>query len=88
MISEKEELLKELKQIIVERMNLQIDPQSIADDEFIFGAGLFLDSIDALELVVLLDKKYGIRITNPDIARKVFYNFTTLTNYVHENRKK
>ncbi len=61
-----EELIKELKEEIIEALNLEeMTPEDIDENDALFGDGLGLDSIDALELIVLLDKKYGIKLANP-----------------------
>ena len=61
-----DELILELKQKIVEALNLEdVKPEDIDENAALFGDGLGLDSIDALELIVLLDKTYGIRLADP-----------------------
>ena len=61
-----DELILELKQKIVEALNLEdVKPEDIDENAALFGDGLGLDSIDALELIVLLDKTYGIRLSDP-----------------------
>ena len=61
-----EELIEKLKLQIIEQLNLEdIEPEDINADEPLFGTGMGLDSIDALELIVLLEKDYGIKIQNP-----------------------
>jgi len=61
-----EELIEKLKVQIIEQLNLEdVEPDEIDADEALFGDGLGLDSIDALELIVLLEKEYGIKIENP-----------------------
>ena len=60
------ELKEELKGKIIEQLNLEdVTVEEIGDDEQLFGDGLGLDSIDALELIVMLDKDYGIKLTDP-----------------------
>lgn len=56
--------------------------------ECVFGDGLGLDSIDALELIVLLDKKYGIKLANPAEGKAIFKSIATIADYVSKNRKK
>jgi len=66
----KEELVAELQQLIIKQLNLQdVKPESFDENTPLFGEGLGLDSIDALELVVLLDKNYGIKIYDPKESR-------------------
>ena len=84
----KEELVAELKTLIIKQLNLEeVAPESFDENTPLFGEGLGLDSIDALELVVLLDKNYGIKIQDPKAARKVFENVRTMAEYIQENRK-
>ena len=83
-----EELITELKALIIKQLNLEeVAPDSFDENTPLFGEGLGLDSIDALELVVLLDKNYGIKIQDPKAARKVFENVRTMVEYIQENRK-
>jgi len=84
-----EELIKELKEEIIEALNLEeMTPEDIDENEALFGDGLGLDSIDALELIVLLDKKYGIKLANPAEGKAIFKSIATIADYVSKNRKK
>lgn len=84
-----EDLKKELKEEIIAALNLEeMTPDDIADDDALFGDGLGLDSIDALELIVLLEKKYGIKLANPAEGKEIFKSITTIAGYVSKNRKK
>ena len=84
-----EELIKELKEEIIEALNLEeMTPEDIAENDALFGDGLGLDSIDALELIVLLDKKYGIKLANPAEGKAIFKSIATIADYVSKNRKK
>ncbi len=84
----KEELVTELKALIIKQLNLEeVAPESFDENTALFGEGLGLDSIDALELVVLLDKNYGIKIQDPKAARKVFENVRTMAEFIQENKK-
>lgn len=84
-----EELIKELKEEIIEALNLEeMTPEDIDENDALFGDGLGLDSIDALELIVLLDKKYGIKLANPAEGKAIFKSIATITDYVSKNRKK
>ena len=84
----KEELALELKKHIVEYLNLlDITPEEIKNDEELFGPELGLDSIDSVELIVLLDREYGIKINNPTEGRKILINVNTIVDYILENRK-
>ena len=81
-----EELIKELKRRIVENMKLDIRPDEIAPDAPLFGDGLGLDSIDVLELVVMLDRDYGIKIVNMDEGRKAFASVRSIAGYITKNK--
>ena len=83
------ELIEELKAQIIEALNLEeMTPDEIDVDEALFGTGLGLDSIDALELIVLLEKKYGIKLANPAVGKEIFKSVATIADYVSKNRKK
>lgn len=84
-----EELILELKTKIIEVLNLEeMTPEDIDTDSHLFGAGLGLDSIDALELIVLLEKSYGIKLANPSEGKAIFKNIRTIAEYVKEHRTK
>jgi acyl carrier protein len=84
-----EELIIELKKNIIEALNLEeMTPEEIEDDAPLFGEGLGLDSIDALELIVLLEKNYGIKLANPAEGKAIFKSVATIADYVSKNRKK
>ncbi|MDO4979290.1 MAG: phosphopantetheine-binding protein [Prevotellaceae bacterium] len=84
-----EELVLELKKQIIEVLNLEeMTPEDIDTDSPLFGEGLGLDSIDALELIVLLEKKYGIRLANPAEGKAIFKSVGTIADFVSKNRKK
>ncbi|MNI01326.1 acyl carrier protein [compost metagenome] len=84
-----EELKSELKAKIIEALNLEeIAVEDIENDAPLFGDGLGLDSIDALELTVLLDKDYGIKVTDPKVGKTIFQSIVTLAHYISENRTK
>jgi len=86
---EMNELKQELKQQIIEFLNLTpLTPDEIKDDEPLFGDGLGLDSIDSLELIVLLKRNYGITIQDPKEGRKVLVNINTMVEYIESNRTK
>jgi acyl carrier protein len=83
-----EELIEKLKQEIIEVLNLEdIKPEDIDADAPLFGEGLGLDSIDALELIVLLEKNYGIKIEDPKEARKIFTSVKTIAEFIQANKK-
>ena len=84
-----EELILELKQQIIEALNLEeMTPDEIDTDAPLFGDGLGLDSIDALELIVLMEKRYGIKLASPAEGQAIFQNVRTIAEYVTEHRKK
>ncbi len=83
------ELIQTLKEQIIEALNLEeTTPEDIGDDMPLFGDGLGLDSIDALEIIILLEKKYGVRLENTADARPIFYSVRTLAEYIEKNRNK
>lgn len=83
-----EELIQKLKVEIIEVLNLEeMEPEDIDSDDPLFGEGLGLDSIDALELIVLLEKNYGIRIEDPKDGRKIFFSVRTMAEYITKNQK-
>ena len=63
-------------------------PDDIETDAPLFGEGLGLDSIDVLEIIVLLEKKYGIKLANPAEGKGIFKSIATIADYVSKNRKK
>lgn len=83
------ELKYQLKEQIIKFLNLiSVTPEDIKDDEPLFGEGLGLDSIDSLELIVLLDREYGIKITDPKDGRKVLVDINTMAAYIEQHRTK
>lgn len=83
-----EELIIKIKDQVIEVLNLEdIEPDDIETDAPLFGDGLGLDSIDALELIVLLEKQYGIKIEDPKDGKKIFYSIRTIAEYIEENKK-
>jgi acyl carrier protein len=84
-----EALKQELKSKIIEVLNLEdIAVADINDDDALFGDGLGLDSIDALELIVMLDKDYGIKLVDPKEGKTIFKSIETMAAYIDENRVK
>ena len=81
-----EKLINELKVKIVEVLNLvDVRPEDINEDAQLVGGELEIDSIDVLEMVIMLEKDYGVRIDNRDLGVKVFATLRTLAEYIHEN---
>ena len=84
-----EELILELKKKIIVALNLEeMTPDDIDADEALFGDGLGLDSIDALELIVLMEKDYGIKLANPSEGTAIFKSIRTIAEYVSNHRTK
>ena len=84
-----EELKKALKEQIIDALNLEeMTADDIDNEAPLFGDGLGLDSIDALELIVILDKFYGIKLSNPAEGKAIFTNIDTIVDYIANNRTK
>ena len=84
-----EELKRDLKENIIEQLSLdEFTVEDIEDDDALFGEGLGLDSIDALKLIVMLDKDYGIKLTDPEKGKEIFESINVLAAYIAENRTK
>ena len=78
-----DKLMADLKVQIIEQLNLKdLKPEDIGDDQPLFVEGLGLDSIDALELIVLLQQNYKIKITNAEEGPKVFRSVRTMAEYI------
>jgi acyl carrier protein len=84
-----EELILELKKKIINALNLEeMTPDDIDTDDALFGEGLGLDSIDALELIVLMEKDYGIKLANPAEGKAIFKSIRSIAEYVSNHRTK
>lgn len=85
-----QELIAELKTLFIEGLHLEdVSAEEIVADEPLFGEGLGLDSIDALEIAVLLDRQYGVKITSEDDRNEtIFASLNSLAEFVTENRTK
>ena len=84
-----EELILKLKQEIIEVLNLEdVKPEDIDENAPLFGEGLGLDSIDALELIVLMEKNYGIKLQDPAKGKEIFKSIAVMAQYISENRTK
>jgi len=93
MQDEKEEQLKsirkKLKELLVANLSLEgVKPENIKDDEILFGEGLGLDSLDAVEIVVLLQRNFALEVKDMSEGKKIFYSVNTLAEYVYANAKK
>ena len=77
------DLRRKLKELLIERLKFEdMTPDDIPDDEPLFAGGLGLDSIDALEIVVMLESEFGIKVKNETSARDSFRSIATLADYV------
>ena len=84
-----EALKNELKEKIITILNFEdMTPADIDDNDALFGDGLGLDSIDALELIVMLDKEYGIKLSDPKEGKTIFQSIETMAAYVQQHRTK
>lgn len=84
-----EELILELKKQIKEVLNLvDVEIEDMDENAPLFGEGLGLDSIDALELIVLLERNYGIKLANPAQGKEIFRSIASIADYVSKNRTK
>ncbi|MBO7597189.1 MAG: acyl carrier protein [Bacteroidales bacterium] len=84
-----ENLISELKQRIIEALSLEeVKPEDIDSNAPLFGDGLGLDSIDALELIVVLEKYYGIKLNDAAQSKAIFKNVATMAEYISKNRTK
>ena len=84
-----EDLVNTLKAQIIEALNLEgMAPEEIDTDAPLFGDGLGLDSIDALELIMLMEKQYGIKRANPAEGKAIFKSVASMADYISKNRKK
>jgi acyl carrier protein len=85
---EVKDIIGNLKSQIIEQLNLEeVKPEDIDPNAPLFGDGLGLDSIDALELIVLLEKNYGIKIQDPKEAKAIFSSVKTMADYIAANAK-
>ena len=84
-----DELILKLKREIIEVLNLEdVKPEDIDENAPLFGEGLSLDSIDALELIVLMEKNYGIKLKDPALGKEIFKSVKILADHIAENRTK
>ncbi|MBU0763733.1 MAG: acyl carrier protein [Bacteroidetes bacterium] len=83
-----DQLIKGLKQEIIDELNLEdMHVDDIDDDAPLFGEGLGLDSIDALSLIVILEKKYGLRIETAEDGKRILYSIRTIADFISEQKK-
>jgi acyl carrier protein len=86
---EETSLKQRIKKMMVENLMLQVTESDIADDQALFGPNsLGLDSVDALQLVVALDKNFGLKISDPAMAKEILQNVTTIAAAVEKSAQK
>ena len=84
-----DELINNIKQDIIEELNLEdLKTEDIDSDAPLFGEGLGLDSIDVLSLIVIMEKKYGLKIETAEDGKKIFYSVRSIAEFIHNNLKK
>jgi len=84
-----DDVRRKLKALLVENLSLEdITAEDIADDDILFGEGLGLDSLDAVEIVVILQRNWGLEVKDMEQGRKIFYSIDTLVNYIVENAER
>ena len=79
-------LNEKVKDLIIRRLKLEMSPGEIQDDAPLFGGGLGLDSIDALELVVGLEKEFGIKIEDEEVGREAFASVNALVRFIQSKQ--
>ncbi len=88
MVEPRDDLIQGVKTLIIQRLKLaDMTPEMIDGDAPLFGEGLGLDSIDALELVLGLEKEYGVIIPDAEVGKKVFQSVRTIAQYILEQRE-
>jgi acyl carrier protein len=87
MVEPSDNLIERIKQLIISRLKLMdMTPEMIENDAPLFGEGLGLDSIDALELVLGLEKEFGVIIPDAEVGKKAFQSVRTMAQYVLEQK--
>jgi len=81
-----EDLQSKIKELIVKRLKLEVKPEEIDNAAPLFGTGLGLDSIDALELVVGLEQEFGIKVKDEEVGKEIFTSVNTLAEYVKKKK--
>jgi acyl carrier protein len=83
-----EELIYEVKKLIIDSLRIEgMNPEEIETDAPLFGEGLGLDSIDALQLVVAMERDYGVVVPDAQVGAVVFQSVRSMAQYISENRK-
>ncbi len=83
-MSESQNLTDRVKELIVRQLRLKIRPSDIKEDAMLFGGDMGLDSIDALELVVGIEKEFGVRIADQDVGEKVLRSVSAISRFLSE----
>lgn len=84
-----QDIILELKENIIKALNLEdMSPADIDENAPLFGDGLGFDSIDALELIVLMEKNYGIKLRSPNEGKEIFESVVSMAEYIKANRTK
>ncbi|MBP5396709.1 MAG: acyl carrier protein [Bacteroidales bacterium] len=84
-----DDLINELKTSIIDVLNLEeVKPEEIDENASLFGEGLGLDSIDALELIVMMERNYGIKLKDPAQGKEIFKSIAVMADYIRQNRTK
>lgn len=79
------DFMNDLKMKLIQHLNLKhLTPETLNENEMLFGSEIGLDSIDALEIIVMLENEYGVKITDPEKAKEVFYSVSTLADYIQK----
>jgi len=82
------EIRQKLKTLLVDHLNLQdVTAEQIQDDAPLFGGDIGLDSLDAVEIVVILQRHFSVEIKDMDVGKRVFYSINTLADYIYENTR-
>ncbi|MEY3237376.1 MAG: hypothetical protein RI883_1477 [Bacteroidota bacterium] len=84
-----EDLKTELKKQIIEELNLEgMQAEDIVNEAPLFGDGLGLDSIDALELIVIMEKQHGVKLSDPSLGKEILYSIDTMAAYIEKHKVK
>jgi len=83
----KADISRRAKELLIEGLRLEMTPEEIVDSEPIFGEGLGLDSIDALEFVVLVEERFGVSIPDETAAKQAFASIDALADFIHASRQ-
>lgn len=85
---EMQKIRTQLKEMIVKDLGVEdVKPEEIKNDEVLFGEGLGLDSLDAVEIVVLLQRNFGLEVKNMEQGKEIFRSIDTIANFIYDNKK-